>query len=256
MKFFEFRIGSVFWRLQNYGLSAFLEYLFLYKYQLRRTYVPANSDYESFVQILNKRYSSDLTVDRAKQDIQNIIDSFISAQEEMSFPQMKKVVETGHLSLRLLVIYAVVYSSKSEFFLETGTQHGISSYVALASMKNSSPKKNDFNITTLDILDLPKPLSAPEVEYIVAKRQIRKILTSISSQDYSTSLIFFHDSDHSRENMKFELSYAWDTFKAQILIADDIESNDAFLRFCRKRNLEPLVLDNKTEPKVGIVFRE
>jgi predicted O-methyltransferase YrrM len=51
---------------------------------------------------------------------------------------------------------------------------------------------------------------------------------------------FFHDSDHSYENMIWEFEQAWPHLrKGGLLAADDINYNSAFKEFCVKRGLRP-----------------
>lgn len=55
--------------------------------------------------------------------------------------------------------------------------------------------------------------------------------------------MFFHDSEHSYENMTFEFHAAWDHLSpGGLLVADDVGWNGALHDFCRAKAIEPLVV--------------
>ena len=57
-----------------------------------------------------------------------------------------------------------------------------------------------------------------------SKDELPKVLNKIGKCD-----LFFHDSEHSYENMLFEFKTAWPFIPKQgLILADDIDRNDAF----------------------------
>jgi hypothetical protein len=67
--------------------------------------------------------------------------------------------------------------------------------------------------------------------------------------------MFFHDSDHSFENMRYEFECVWKFTNVQCLISDDVEFNSAFVVFCEKHHLTPLFFKLDFGPLVGFVLR-
>ena len=54
---------------------------------------------------------------------------------------------------------------------------------------------------------------------------------------------FIHDSEHTYENMLFELKLAWKKLKVGgIIICDNIDANESFKDFCTSINKKPLLL--------------
>jgi hypothetical protein len=67
--------------------------------------------------------------------------------------------------------------------------------------------------------------------------------------------MFFHDSDHTFENMFFEFNWAWNVLKVKILVADDIDMNPAFSEFCQKNSLEEYRIKMDSGTTIGVVVR-
>ena len=60
------------------------------------------------------------------------------------------------------------------------------------------------------------------------------ILPNLISKTNSVD-IFFHDSDHSEENMLFEFRFIWPFISDNnIILSDDVNINNAFKIFCRE----------------------
>ena len=68
-------------------------------------------------------------------------------------------------------------------------------------------------------------------------------------------LIFFHDSDHSYENMFFEFQWAWNNLQAEVIISDDIDGNDAFFDFCESSGISGYRIMIDDGPAVGFAMR-
>jgi hypothetical protein len=59
----------------------------------------------------------------------------------------------------------------------------------------------------------------------------------------STIDLFMHDSEHSFDCMWFEFNAAWTRLgESGVLVADDVNANDAFARFAREQSRQPLRL--------------
>ncbi len=137
-------------------------------------------------------------------------------------------------------------------FIETGTQFGLSAFIANESKINL---KNKFSILSLDVC---KSFFLPceEVIYQLLKWPVRKNFEKIFPlYRLQDSIIFFHDSDHSYENMTYEFNLVWGFTNIRCLISDDVENNNAFNLFCERNNLTPILLKIDKGPTVGFILR-
>ena len=165
--------------------------------------------------------------------------------------------------LTRLFYYCLVRSIKPNYVLETGVMHGLSSIfilkaleknnlgklisIDLPSYKHEGPASKDGYLETLPSKKEPGWI----VENIkgLNKRWELKLGSSnkiLNNLNLNQSLdVFIHDSDHSYENVKFELNWAKKNTKNNgILICDNIEANDACRNFCKEFNLNYLAIPN------------
>ena len=67
---------------------------------------------------------------------------------------------------------------------------------------------------------------------------------------------FLHDSDHTYENMSFELSKAWKYLQSGgVLVCDNIYTNSAFSDFCAEKKTTPLLFPEASKNRFGIVVK-
>jgi predicted O-methyltransferase YrrM len=77
-----------------------------------------------------------------------------------------------------------------------------------------------------------------ELRLGTARDLLPKLLDRLETID-----MFFHDSEHSYENMTFEFHAAWDHLApGGLLVADDVGWNGALHDFCRKERVQPAVV--------------
>lgn len=144
-------------------------------------------------------------------------------------------------------IYCTVRATKPDIMIETGVSHGASSWIILNAMKkNGKGKLYSIDLPNLDTnanynfkagLEqtgwmIPEQLKN-NWQLILgdAKKELPALLLSLGSID-----IFFHDSDHSYEHMKFEFETVLPYLKAGgVLLSDDIDKNNSFQEFVRKQ---------------------
>ena len=145
------------------------------------------------------------------------------------------------------IIYALVRCFKPQHVVETGVANGVSSTILLTAI-------NKNKMGTLNSIDLPvsfwentpyrkfdKVKVKKEVGWLVptdlrnrwkltlgsSKEKLPKILNEIKECG-----IFLHDSEHSFDNMMFEFNTSWPYIpKKGMLLADDVDRNDAFENF-------------------------
>lgn len=173
-------------------------------------------------------------------------------------PAVLDGIWTHHIyDVKEQLLYAIVRTLRPERVVETGVWVGWSSRAILSAMF-------DNRKGTLVSIDLPTigqghqnadgkwdPTHVSESsetgkevpEYL---RQRWKLVLGPSTELLPTSLsagpidMFFHDSDHASDLMKWEYETAWPTLRAGgILYSDDVDWNDAFASFARSVGRPP-----------------
>jgi hypothetical protein len=166
--------------------------------------------------------------------------------------KIKDVIGKNANILRLIILIFLIDKYRPDYFVETGTQHGVSSFlVGEYILEKNIP-------TTVFTFDVKSDLlvgSSNLIHYRLLNEPIRTEFKIETQYFTGKSTLFFHDSDHSKENMLFELSWMWDIIGVDILVSDDISGNSAFFEFCSLRNLKAYSVSNTGEPDVGFVIR-
>lgn len=149
-------------------------------------------------------------------------------------------------------IYCLVRATKPEVMIETGVAHGYSSWIILNAMhKNGKGKlysvdlpNNDTNAaynfgkTTPQTgwLVPDKLKSQWELHLGDAYQLLPQLIEKLKQID-----IFFHDSDHSYEHMKFEFNTMYPAVKKEgIIVSDDVHKNASFEEFTKQHHLTAL----------------
>jgi hypothetical protein len=243
--------GSTIWRLKNYGLKAATVYLF----QKNKTKSFGNDTLQmvNFAELL-----SILDVTNQKKITEEILGilskKIISFQGYNKKYKIKDVTSSKAVSeTRLRVLAACIVGIHPNIVIETGTQHGVSATVISEVL---SFYKINSEFITFDLKE--NYLLEPSIKNYrhILKSPVRRNFKELTLDLARGKIIFFHDSDHSYENMKFEFSWAWDALKASIIIADDIDNNEAFVKFCKKSNIKGYRLKLDNGPAVGVALRE
>ncbi len=157
-------------------------------------------------------------------------------------------------------LYAILRCVRPDVVVETGVASGVSSAYILKAMHENGkgtlysidlPNHEleyfpDLGLTPVSLLPEGKPsgFAVPDsLKYrwklTLGRSQdlLPKLLEKLGSID-----IFFHDSEHTFENMLFEYSQAWSHFmKGGILLSDDIGYNTAFMSFCKSVGTRPVL---------------
>jgi predicted O-methyltransferase YrrM len=158
----------------------------------------------------------------------------------------------GHLFGKL--IYFLVRCVKPEVMIETGVAHGVSSWTILNAMhKNQKGKLYSIDLPNLDTKKMYNVENVNQqpgwvVPEILRKRWILEIGRSSDLlppllKKLGTVDIFFHDSDHSYENMMYEFQTTFDFIKrGGIIISDDVHKNPAFSEFVNEKGITAVQL--------------
>jgi hypothetical protein len=242
--------GSVAWRIKNYGLLASIFYIF----QRHQTEVSISNSLKSitFDQLLSilgiddrKKVSNDLS-----EIISKKLKSFHKIENKFN---IKDVISNSAFSnTRLKVLGACIAGKLPDTVIETGTQHGVSASIIsnVISFYGLDSNFHTFDLKSHFLLD-------------ESVKKYRFILTTPVRADFKKTtlkfsegkILFFHDSDHSYENMEFEFNWAWHKLNVDVLIADDIDNNHAFVNFCNKSNVSGFRLKLDKGPAVGLALR-
>ena len=228
-------VGSVLWRFLNYGAFPTFQYIFFEKFRQSSTSMHDPSKIISEI---------DLAVAlEIKQEIMllvsNFYDEFIIACEKR-FTGHK--IKTGAISYnlnknKLYCIGLALYKFRPNLYVETGTQHGISAEFAVQFSKVIDL---DLTVVSFDVNSGNLIIPNYGFKQIMLQKSVRKNLSSYFNKfrDNYNKIIFFHDSDHSYENMFSELTTAWKILKPIAILSDDVNLNKSFSNFCRSKDLE------------------
>ncbi len=240
-------IGSFQWRFINYGLLPSIKFLFE-KFNFKRQTVGQNefTRIDELFPLLDID-SSDFDMNFVRKELEK---RFAVLENELNSHHIKNVFEKPSFT-RILILAILIKSKKYNLLIESGTQNGISaSLIKSLMIKLNAP----VDIVSFDVVDHPKVIESG-VRYHVLSQPIRKSFKIESLKLDSSKAIFFHDSDHSKENMDFELDWAWNVLKVPCLLSDDIEGNFAFANFCKKNKLNPYYFKLDHGPLVGLAIR-
>lgn len=154
---------------------------------------------------------------------------------------------------KAVLLYAVCRAQKPDIVIETGVASGNSSRAILLAME-------DVGRGHLYSVDLPEatyvtsggrpwtdPLAGQPTGWLVpASLRSRwtlcvgpsvELLTQVTAEAGNVDL-FYHDSEHTKQNMLFEFRTVWPQIRAGgVLLADNVDWSDAFPQFAREVGL-------------------
>ncbi len=240
------KIGSFFWRVRNYGLKPSVLYLFGKNSLSNANYSPVLN---SFDQLEERMGIKDFKIDTSGM-LRDLELSFKEIRLKLNNPNIKNVFEEPSFT-RVLVLGFLIQSDKFSQIIESGTQNGVSTILISNLIKKF---KANLEIHSIDVVNHPK-ISDSGIKYYVLNQPVRKNFRELTNKINLPGTIFFHDSDHTKENMKFEFDWAWNHLQVSALVSDDIESNSSFADFCRVNSLSPLIYKFDNGPCVGLVLR-
>lgn len=145
------------------------------------------------------------------------------------------------------VLYVLARLLKPRVVLETGVANGMSStFLLQALVDNGSgvlhsveyPPFGKFHDPRVGAL-VPEGLRGPwTVHRGKVSRVFPRLVPALGEVD-----LFMHDSEHTYENMSYEMRTVWPRISQRgILASDDIIGNNAYLEFCEELHRDPLSL--------------
>ncbi|MEN9656292.1 MAG: hypothetical protein RL311_1263 [Bacteroidota bacterium] len=244
-------VGSVRWRVKNYGLFASANYL---SQRIGNKHKRSEENFLSTVDFID--LAKILGISNYYKVINEISEMIANKAVELKANNkidIKDVIsDEAYSDTRLKVLSICILGRSPQTIFETGTQHGLSASII-------SKVINDYNIdsefVSFDISEQYLLDNSVKKYRSILTTPVRKNFKYRTSKIAKGRVLFFHDSDHSYENMKFEFDWAWNNLKAEVLISDDIEGNTAFLDFCKKNDVKGIRLKFDKGPAVGLVLR-
>ncbi|MDP2939853.1 MAG: class I SAM-dependent methyltransferase [Candidatus Omnitrophota bacterium] len=176
----------------------------------------------------------------------NLIYKEVSSSQWFKEIAQKKNIKQGLFDfsmlspLRAQTLYVLCRIAKPEIVVETGVSEGFSSTFILQALE----KNNKGHLYSIDLPNQPgQKLPENKTTGWLIPEDLKKrwMLILGSSREKLSALlndlknidIFFHDSDHSYENMMFEFESAKSYLKSGgFLLSDDITDNNSFRDFC------------------------
>ena len=227
--------GSVVWRLSNYGPIATFKYI-LFEKILKKKELDSKSIETSPISV-----AEFLSLDQTEFNfVSNFVDKYlIDCETILASNNLKiKFGSVGKESSkdRLYAIGLAIIALKPDMYIETGTQHGVS--VGFVE-KLSESLGIKLEIVSFDVNTHSKVIPGFDFERTILEKPVRKSLVKgfYELKVGFHRIIFFHDSDHSFENMYSEFKSALRALDPIAIISDDVSLNKSFYKFCKRENL-------------------
>lgn len=248
-------IGSPLWRIRNYGIVAFAKYIYF-------GFLKPNKAMSTQMTTVSLEYIAENLLNVSKQEIPNLvkqskanvdreINNLRERLEKSNF-SVKQVLSKDSSTSRLLILDFITRNLALDTYIETGTQHGLSASVVGVAVSDLGGlhKCVSIDVTDNNVISVAEPVS-----YVVLDSPVRRNFKKICLENNLGKVVFFHDSDHSYENMYQEFDFAWNRLNVSILLSDDIDGNSAFFDFCSHNNLNGFRVMINQGPAVGVVVR-
>ncbi len=154
---------------------------------------------------------------------------------------------------RLVMLYYLTRLHRPQKVVETGVWAGLSSWAILQALRdNDVGQLVSIDIGIKRVGDLTVPGNEIGSAVPKALRGNWRLLIGESNtllphllKDSASIDMFYHDSDHSYENMSFEFNTVLPHLsKNGMLSSDDVEQNDAFKEVCMKLS-SPAIVGNR-----------
>jgi hypothetical protein len=228
------KTGSITWKLLNYGVLATFRYLSFEKFHLSSKAKQVQPKVISEIDLINA-FEVDHEITKL---ISDFYDEFIVTCEKR-FAGTK--IKTGVISQtesknRLYCIGLALHKFRPNLYVETGTQHGISAEFAVQFSKAIDL---DLAAVSFDVNSNSLMFTDYGFKQIMLKKPVRKNFLKYLNKfrDKYNKIVFFHDSDHSYENMFSEFTAAWKILNPVAILSDDVNLNKSFSDFCRSKDL-------------------
>lgn len=251
-------IGTLFWRVKNYGISAAVKYVsskFIKSNAENTTLVTSLSEFDV---LINRGTNSDVVAfyELYEEVFKVVLQRYQNFRSEGGVFK-KGIIGREESQTKFIILAYLIHISNLDLIVETGTQYGCTAFIMdeFVRRKNTS---DTVDLYSFDVKHYERPGYSGNLNMVILHSPIRKKFESISLNlvNNRKSIMFFHDSDHTFENMTFEFEWAWNVLNVNYLIADDIDENSAFDDFLKRNKLTALKCKFDAGPTVGVVIRK
>ncbi|MFM2207334.1 MAG: hypothetical protein RL213_1309 [Bacteroidota bacterium] len=153
-------------------------------------------------------------------------------------------------------LYFIVRMKRPEVMVETGVAHGVSSWTILNAMhKNGCGRLYSIDLPDKDLRsynpgNLQKSSGWAVPDSLRARWELRlgpsRELLPVLLQELGDIDVFFHDSDHSYDNMHFEFAAVRPYLRENgLIISDDVHKNSSFAEFVASERLRGICFLSK-----------
>ncbi|QXJ30823.1 class I SAM-dependent methyltransferase [Saccharolobus shibatae] len=153
------------------------------------------------------------------------------------------------------ILYSIIKYYNPDVVIETGVGPGVSSTIILSALEKGTLHSIDIresleNGKPVGFL-VPEKLRGRWKLYIGRSRDILPdLLKRLSKVD-----IFLHDSEHTFENITFELNLAWDYLRNDgVLLVDNLDFTEAPYHFAKQKGVKLYELTNEAGG-LGIIIK-
>jgi hypothetical protein len=252
------KLGSLIWRINNYGLPAVIRYIVFRR--LKTSNKLENFDQFRTLEALVDRNNPNtegeekgliLNFNRTYDFIVDLYSDFVSSGNRIK----NNIIGNGASSTKFKVLAYLIEKNRFDLIIETGTQYGTTALFMDRYLQDNNIK---CDLVTIDVEMYPSPKHSSKLikKYLKSPgRKNFKILTK-NLVESKRKILFFHDSDHTYENMLFEFRWAWNQLDVFCIVSDDIENNSAFIDFAHSIAKIPIICKFDFGPAVGILQRD
>ena len=242
--------------MRNYGIIATFKYIYTEKINKSIFNNSESLLISSLAELNNELFKINeknvLDLESSSDRFFNEISENLINLESKGLGIKNSVVGNAGSKTRLKVLAYMINYFNFDLIIESGTQHGISALF----MERFAITENT-KIYSIDIKNNVIPEGIGKVNYVILSSPVRKSFKTFTRKLIKRNgrSLYFHDSDHSYENMTFEFNWAWNELKVDCLISDDVSENTAFSKFVLKNNLTPYYCKFDSGSLVGIVLK-
>jgi predicted O-methyltransferase YrrM len=131
-----------------------------------------------------------------------------------------------------IALYAICRIQRPQTVVETGVSAGVSSsYILRALEENQGGELYSIDLQERSGWLIPDQLR-PRWKFV--RGEIRTRLPALLDQVGQLD-VFFHDSEHTYQNMRWEYQMSWGHLKSGgLLLSHNVDFNNAFPDFCKK----------------------
>ncbi len=251
----KFQLGSPIWRVLNYGIYAYFKYLYFDKFSIRRNkenLKPINNLRNEVIDFFGV---NEITLDF----VEKFVDEYLLSIE-IEFLMQNIPIKRGAVGIsasknRLVCIGLSIIAFSPDLFIETGTQNGISAQFAVSISKFL---KSKVKVISFDIDTKSELVPNAEFERVILGYPVRRSFESniVKLRTQFNKVVFFHDSDHSYENMYYEFKTVWNLINPIAILSDDVELNQSIYKFSDSYDLRLFQFNLDKKNAVGIVMNK